>query len=37
MAGEFMRIEMLAALHGDCLLVEYGDIRRTRRILIRCV
>lgn len=34
MAGEFMRIEMLAALHGDCLLVEYGDIRRTRRILI---
>lgn len=29
-----MRIEMLPALHGDCLLVEYGDGTRTRRILI---
>lgn len=30
----FMRIEMLPALHGDCLLVEYGDETRTRRMLI---
>lgn len=30
----FMRVEMLPALHGDCLLVEYGDARRTRRLLI---
>ena len=34
MAGEFMRIEMLPALHGDCLVVEYGDAKRTRRLLI---
>lgn len=34
MAGEFMRVEMLPAQHGDCLLVEYGDARRTRRLLI---
>lgn len=34
MAGEFMRIEMLPALHGDCLLVEYGDAGRTRRLLV---
>ena len=34
MAGEFFRIEMLPALHGDCLVVEYGDERRTRRMLI---
>lgn len=34
MAGEFFRIEMLPALHGDCLWVEWGDGRRTRRMLI---
>ncbi len=34
MTGKFMRIEMLPALHGDCLLVEYGDATRTRRMLI---
>ena len=34
MAGEFFRIEMLPALHGDCLWVEWGDERRTRRMLI---
>src|SRR5512143_1622055 len=34
MPGQFMRVEMLPALHGDCLLVEYGDARRTRRVLI---
>lgn len=34
MAGEFMRIEMLKVLNGDSLLVEYGDLRRTRRLLI---
>lgn len=30
----FMRVEMLPALHGDCLLLEYGDAARTRRMLI---
>jgi len=34
MTDQFMRIEMLPALHGDCLWVEYGDPRRTRRLLI---
>ena len=34
MAAEFMRVEMLPALHGDCLLLEYGDDKRTRRVLI---
>lgn len=32
--ARFFRIEMLPALHGDCLLVEYGDASRTRRMLI---
>ena len=32
--GAFLRIEMLPALHGDCLFVEYGDSIRTRRLLI---
>lgn len=32
--GAFLRIEMLPALHGDCLFVEYGDSTRTRRLLI---
>ncbi len=32
--GSFFRIEMLPALHGDCLFVEYGDEARTRRLLI---
>lgn len=30
----FLRIELLPALHGDCLFVEYGDAARTRRLLI---
>ncbi|HMN21026.1 MAG TPA: hypothetical protein PKA16_06505 [Ottowia sp.] len=34
MAKPFLRVEMLPALHGDCLLVEWGDGRRTRRMLI---
>lgn len=34
MPDKFMRVEMLPALHGDCLFVEYGDPRRTRRLLI---
>ena len=34
MLDKFMRVEMLPALHGDCLLVEYGDATRTRRLLI---
>lgn len=34
MAKPFLRVEMLPALHGDCLLVEWGDGQRTRRMLI---
>lgn len=34
MAAPFMHVEMLPALHGDCLFVEYGDGERTRRLLI---
>ena len=34
MSNCFMRVEMLPALHGDCLLVEYGDHDRTRRFLV---
>lgn len=34
MTDTFMRVEMLPALHGDCLLVSWGDARRTRRLLI---
>ena len=34
MIQPFFRIEMLPALHGDCLLVEYGTPQRTRRLLI---
>lgn len=34
MTAPFMRVEMLPALHGDCLLVEYGDAKRTRRLLV---
>lgn len=30
----FFRIEMLPAKHGDALWVEYGDDRRTRRVVI---
>ena len=33
-AGGFFRIRMLPALHGDCLWVEYGTGKRTRRVLI---
>ena len=33
-AKRFFRIEMLPALHGDCLYVEYGTATRKRRILI---
>jgi hypothetical protein len=29
-----MRIEMLPALHGDCIFVEYSDGQRARRLLI---
>lgn len=34
MSNPFFKIEMLPAKHGDALLVEYGDEKRTRRILI---
>lgn len=34
MPKPFLRIEMLPALHGDCLLVAWGDGRRTRRMLV---
>lgn len=34
MVDQFMRVEMLPALHGDGLVVEYGDATRTRRMLI---
>lgn len=34
MAGEFMTLEMLPALHGDALLLEWGDTQRTRRLLV---
>lgn len=34
MLKKFMRVEMLPALHGDCLFVEYGDAKRTRRMLV---
>lgn len=34
MTKEFMRVEMLPALHGDCLFVEWGDEARIRRMLI---
>lgn len=34
MARTFFRIEMLPALHGDCLFIEYGDGSRPRRLLI---
>ena len=34
MPDKFLRVEMLPALHGDCLFVEYGDATRTRRLLI---
>ncbi len=30
----FFRVRMLPALHGDCLWIEYGSGRRTRRVLI---
>ncbi len=30
----FFRIRMLPALHGDCLWIEYGSAKRTRRVLI---
>lgn len=33
-AKPFFRIEMLPAFHGDCLVVEYGNASRTRRMLI---
>lgn len=34
MPKTFSRIEMLPALHGDCLYVEYGTAARPRRLLI---
>ncbi|MCD6679903.1 MAG: MBL fold metallo-hydrolase [Burkholderiaceae bacterium] len=33
-ADSFLRIRMLPALHGDCLWIEYGTGKRTRRVLI---
>ena len=33
-AKTFFRIRMLPALHGDCLWIEYGTGKRTRRVLI---
>ena len=29
-----LNLEMLPAAHGDCLWIEYGDGKQTRRILI---
>lgn len=34
MVKKFFRIEMLPALHGDCLYIEYGDASCTQRLLI---
>jgi hypothetical protein len=34
MTQTFFRIEMLPALHGDCLFVEYGDVALPQRLLI---
>ena len=34
MAADFLRLEMLPARHGDALLLEWGDERRTRRLLV---
>jgi beta-lactamase superfamily II metal-dependent hydrolase len=34
MAEKFLRIEMLPARHGDCLWLEYGQGRKTNRVLI---
>ncbi len=34
MAKTFFRIEMLPALHGDCLYIEYGTVSHPRRLLI---
>jgi beta-lactamase superfamily II metal-dependent hydrolase len=32
--SDVFRIELLPARHGDCLLLEYGDAGRPRRVLI---
>ncbi|MCB2188053.1 MAG: MBL fold metallo-hydrolase [Deltaproteobacteria bacterium] len=34
MADDLFRVEMLPALHGDCLFVEYGNEDSPRRMLI---
>lgn len=34
MAGQFFRIEMLPAMHGDSIWIEYGDGGATHRVLI---
>jgi beta-lactamase superfamily II metal-dependent hydrolase len=34
MCKKIFTIEMLPALHGDCLFIEYGDASHPRRILI---
>lgn len=34
MPAQFFNIEMLPARHGDALWIEFGDTRRTRRIVI---
>jgi beta-lactamase superfamily II metal-dependent hydrolase len=35
-AGSTLRVEMLPAEHGDCLLIEYGNRARRSRVLIDC-
>lgn len=34
MPGEFLRVEMLPAQHGDALWIEYGSAQETHRVLI---
>jgi hypothetical protein len=34
MSGQFFRVEMLPAAHGDSLWIEYGDADATNRVLI---
>lgn len=34
MADEFLSLEMLPALHGDSLLLAWGDAQRKRRLLV---
>jgi beta-lactamase superfamily II metal-dependent hydrolase len=32
--GEMFNVELLPALHGDCIWIEYGDAQSPRRVLI---